>query len=86
MVGPAWARSPHGSRKTCFIFPSRPDDTTQAQDPMYQSAGVIFFIDVGMSIGVDNSQGPLMTIHKTAHKTTATAIYPTGKTTVLGQV
>ena len=57
-----------------------PDDTTRAQDPMYQSARVMFFIDVGMSIGMNNS--PLMTIHKT----TATAIYPTGKTTVLWQV
>ncbi|HEY3452756.1 MAG TPA: metallophosphoesterase [Myxococcales bacterium] len=61
------------------------DGTTRSKGTAYQKFGEIFLIDVGMSLGVDDSTGALLHIHRDAGsgKSSAQVVKATGATSTL---
>ncbi len=80
-VGAAHIVEGHQPGKVAFS-----DGTTRSKGTMFQKFGEIFLIDVGMSRGVDDSQGALLRIHKKSSGiTVASEVLPGGSTSVLWQ-
>lgn len=59
------------------------DGSVRAKGKVFALYGVLFFNDVGMSRGVDYSQGALLKIETRAGKTTASALYADGSRAVV---
>jgi hypothetical protein len=56
------------------------DGTARASGELFQKFGLLFLVDVGMSQGVDNSQGALLRIVGVGAATKVTAYYPDATT------
>lgn len=61
------------------------DGSIRKKGTLYAHLGVLFFIDVGMSRGVDYSAGALLRIQTRGSQTSATALYADGSMSLIWQ-